>query len=64
MNLTLREGQYVDIAKGAYTIVMDHFNEVILLILIVVHQTGTHIYEIYLSPLEAGNQRLHMQILE
>lgn len=63
MDLTFREGKYVDLAKPTVRAEVDHLDEVVLLILIVVREARAHVDEVNLLTLEGSYFGLHVQVL-
>ena len=63
MDLTFREGKDIDLAKSTVRAEVDHLDEVVLLILIVVREARAHVDKVNLSTLEGSYFGLHVQVL-
>ena len=64
VDLALSEGDDVDFAPGLRLLVVDHLDEVVLLVFLVVRQASTLIDELDLSPPKSGQLSLHVEVIE
>lgn len=64
VDLTFADGQYVDITPSILRVVMDHLDEVELLILLLVVQACAHVNKVDVFSTEGGHFALHVQVFE